>query len=215
MDEVSVTMIAQYMKMQWLKSISNLGNEGIVKYRMKSKQLRWGVWSKKPLCRNYSQASIKMPLEAKGCKSSILEKNVSLTNKSFERVASPTFPNNNSRSCLVCKGQTVVMLVMALVMLVMMMVMLVIIEVVRYLRQLSARKSRTDAGEIERNGLLEVLEVVCNAWILGDIPAARATTSLKSHLQLFQLLVNVVALLLLHVRLRHIRLHRNLGKIFH
>ena len=42
MDEVSVTMIAQYMKMQWLKSISNLGNEGIVKYRMKSKQLRWG-----------------------------------------------------------------------------------------------------------------------------------------------------------------------------
>ena len=74
MDEVSVTMIAQYMKMQWLKSISNLGNEGIVKYRMKSKQLRWGVWSKKPLCRNYYQASIKMPLEAKGCKSSILEK---------------------------------------------------------------------------------------------------------------------------------------------
>ena len=64
-------------------------------------------------------------------------------------------------------------------------------------------------------GLLEVLEVVCNAWILGDIPAARATPSLKSHLQLFQLLVNVVALLLLHVRLRHIRLHRNLGKIFH
>ena len=76
MDEVFVTMIAQYMKMQWLKSISNLGNEGIVKYRMKSKQLRWGVWSKKPLCRNYSQASIKMPLEAKGCKSSILGKKI-------------------------------------------------------------------------------------------------------------------------------------------
>ena len=67
-----------------------------------------------------------MPLEAKGCKSSILKKK-SLINKSFELVAYPTFPNNNSRSCLVCKGQTVVMLVMALVMLVMMMVMLVMI----------------------------------------------------------------------------------------
>ena len=99
-------------------------------------------------------------------------------------------------------------------MLVMMMVMLFIIGGDRYLRQLSSRKSRTDEGEIERNGLLEVLEVVCNARILCDIPAPRATTSLKSHLQLFQLLVNVVALLLLHVRLRHVRLHRNLGKSF-
>ena len=44
-----------------------------------------------------------------------------------------------------------VMLVMMMVMLVMMMVMLVMIGGDRYLRQLSARKSRTNEGEIENN----------------------------------------------------------------
>ena len=174
-----------------------------------------GVWSKKPLCRNYSQASINMPLEAKGCKSSILEKCIFDKQKFWNLLLLRPFQTTTAGlawsardrrwSCWSWRWWCWLWWWSSWS-------LSVVIGICGNWAQENPGQTKE---RLKRIGLLEVLEVVCNAWILGDIPAPRATTSLKSHLQLFQLLVNVVALLLLHVRLRHVRLHRNLGKSFH